>query len=94
MDHMEENSPLFITEYNFRRIVKLHLEDLLPIECNYWRKRCTIQRIKMGEDNAKFFHAMTTTRFRRNSVVMLKGMMAEWSLIMRKGWDFVGLIQS
>ena len=73
MDYLEEQRPLFLPEFNFRKIVKLHLEDLLLIECNYWRKRCTVRWIKLGEDNTKFFHAMATTRFRRNSIAMLRG---------------------
>jgi hypothetical protein len=72
LDTLEENRPLYTTEFNFRKIVKLHLEDLLKIECNYWRKRCTIRWIKMAEDNTKFFHAMATARYRRNNIAMLK----------------------
>jgi hypothetical protein len=72
LDTLEENRPLYTTEFNFRKIVKLHLEELLKIECNYWRKRCTIRWIKMAEDNTKFFHAMATARYRRNNIAMLK----------------------
>jgi hypothetical protein len=71
-DSLEEQRPLFITEFNFRKIVKLHLEKLLKIECNYWRKRCTVRWVKVGEDNTKFFHAMATQRNRRNTISMLK----------------------
>jgi mannosylglycoprotein endo-beta-mannosidase len=67
LDSLEEKRLLFISEFNFRKIVKLHLEKLLLIECNYWRKRCTMRWVKVGEDNTKFFHAMATQRFRRNS---------------------------
>jgi hypothetical protein len=42
LDTLEEQRPLFRAEFNFRSIVKLHLDDLLLAECNYWRKRCTI----------------------------------------------------
>jgi mannosylglycoprotein endo-beta-mannosidase len=73
LDNLEEERPLFRTEFNFRQIVKMHLEDLLKAECSYWRKRCTIRWIKQGEDNTKFFHAMATERFRRNNIAMLKG---------------------
>jgi hypothetical protein len=52
--------------------VKLHLEDLVLAECNYWKKRCTIRWIKLGEDNTKFFHAKATERFRRNCIYVLK----------------------
>ena len=52
--------------------MKLHLEKLLLIECNYLRKRCTARWVKVGEDNTKFFHAMETQRYRRNSIAMIK----------------------
>jgi hypothetical protein len=71
LDSLEEQRPLFISEFNFRNIVKLHLENLLLIECNYWRKRCTMRWVKVGDDNTKFFHAMATQRYRRNCISML-----------------------
>jgi hypothetical protein len=43
LDTLEENINLFTSEFNFRNIVKKHLEDLLLIECNYWRKRCIVR---------------------------------------------------
>jgi mannosylglycoprotein endo-beta-mannosidase len=58
-------------EFNFRKIVKLHLDELLLVECNYRRKRCTIRWIKQGEDNTKIFHAMTIERYRRNYIALL-----------------------
>jgi mannosylglycoprotein endo-beta-mannosidase len=72
LDELEENRPLFRVEFNFRKLVKLHLEELLLAECNYWKKRCTIRWIKQGEDNTKFFHAMATERYRRNKYYVLK----------------------
>jgi hypothetical protein len=72
LDNLEDQRPLFVTQFNFRKIVKLHLEKLLQIECNYWRKRCTVRWVKVGEDNTKFFHAMATQRNRRNTISMIK----------------------
>jgi mannosylglycoprotein endo-beta-mannosidase len=72
LDTLEEERPLFRTEFNFRQIVKSHLDDLLRAECSYWKKRCTVRWIKQGEDNTKFFHAMATERYRRNNIAMLK----------------------
>jgi hypothetical protein len=72
LDTLEEKRPLFLVEFNFRLIVKLHLDDLLLAECRYWRKRCTIRWIKQGEDNTKFFHAIDTEIFIRNSIAMLQ----------------------
>jgi hypothetical protein len=53
-------------------VVKLHLDEVLLAECNYWRKTCTLRWIKRGEDNTKKIHGMVTERFRRNSIAMLK----------------------
>jgi hypothetical protein len=72
LDELEEKRSLYRTEFNFRRIVKLHLEGLILAECKYWRKHCTIRRIKQGEDNTKFFHAMATERYHRNTIAMLQ----------------------
>jgi hypothetical protein len=71
LDSMEDKRPLTVMEFNFRKLVKIHLEGLLLAECNYWRKRCTIRWIKLGEDNTKKFHAKATERFRRNSISSL-----------------------
>ena len=72
LDNLEEIRPLFRQEFNFRKIVKLHLENLLHLQFLYWKKRCTIRSIKVGEENTKFFHAMATERFRRNSIASLQ----------------------
>ena len=72
LDNLEELRPLFRQEFNFRKIVKLHLENLLHTQFLYWKKRCTIRYIKVGEENTKFFHAMATERFRRNSIASLQ----------------------
>jgi hypothetical protein len=72
LDTLEEERPLSRPKFNFRNIVKLHLDELLKAECTYWHKRCTAHWIKQGEDNTKFFHSMATERYRRNSIAMLK----------------------
>ena len=72
LDELEEWRPLFRQEFNFRKIVKVHLEKLLHLHCMYWKKRCTIRYIKVGGENTKFFHAMATERHRRNSIASLK----------------------
>jgi hypothetical protein len=97
MDSMVDKRTLSIPEFNFRQLVKIHLEELLLAECNYWRKRCTIRWVKLGEHNTKFFHAKATERFRRNfisslvapdvgkSVIMIKWLVC-YGLVTRKGW--------
>jgi hypothetical protein len=91
LDTLEENRNLFTAEFNFRSIVKQHLEDLLLIECNYWRKRCTVMWIKMSEDNTKFFHALATQRMRRNDISMLR---ADDGRIISDHDEMVGLLWS
>lgn len=54
-DNLEELRPLTRIEFNFRKIVKLHIEDLLHLQFIYWKQRCTIRWIKVGEENSKFF---------------------------------------
>ena len=71
-DQLEEVRPLFRTEFNFRKIVKLHYEHLLKLHYIYWKQRCTIRYIKVGEENSKFFHAMASERMRKNSIASLK----------------------
>ena len=72
LDGLEELRPLFRPEFNFRKVVKLHVEQLLHLQFVYWKKRCTIRYIKVAGENTKFFHAMATERHRRNSIASLK----------------------
>jgi len=72
LDELEEYRTLYRQESNFRIVVKYHVEKLLHLQCLYWRKRCTIRYIKVGGENTKFFHAMATERYRRNSIASLK----------------------
>ncbi|XP_073362668.1 uncharacterized protein [Aegilops tauschii subsp. strangulata] len=71
-DNMEELRTLTRPEFNFRKIVKLHVEDLLHLQFIYWKQRCTIRWIKVGEENSKFFQVMDTERFSRNSISSLQ----------------------
>ena len=50
----------------------MHHEHLLHLQFLYWRKRCTIRYIKVGEENSKFFQAMATERYRKNSIASLQ----------------------
>jgi hypothetical protein len=72
LDNVEEERPLTTAEFNFRKLVKLHLEKLLKAQCKYWRSRCSIRWIKVGEDNTKKIHAMASQRYRRNTISGLK----------------------
>ena len=77
LDNIEEFRPLSWPEFNFRRIVKLQLEDILHWQFIYCKQHCTIRNIKVGEENSKFFHAMATERFRRNNISSIKSVDVE-----------------
>ncbi|XP_073363498.1 uncharacterized protein [Aegilops tauschii subsp. strangulata] len=72
LDNLEDFRSLFRTESNFRKLVKMHHEHLLHLQFIYWKKRCTIRYIKVGEENSKFFQAMATERYRKNSIASLQ----------------------
>ena len=72
LDDLEDSRPLFLSESNFRKLVKMHHEHLLHLQFLYWKKRCTIRYIKVGEENSKFFQAMATERYRKNSIATLQ----------------------
>ena len=59
-DSLEDQRPLTRPEFNFRKLVKLHLEDLLHLQYVCWKQRCTVRWIKVREENFKFFQAMAT----------------------------------
>jgi hypothetical protein len=71
LDNLEEERPLFLTENNFRKVVKAHYEKLLHAQLLYWKKRCTTRWIKLGEENTQYFHSMATIRYKRNAIVSL-----------------------
>ena len=72
LDTLENQRSLTTPENNFRTIIKKHLLRLLDYQKKYWKKRCTIRHINVGEANNKFFHAMVTEIFRRNSIASLQ----------------------
>jgi len=68
LDTLEDRRSLFNTEADLRKIVKEQMARLLHFKQLYWKKRYTVNRIKLGDECTKFFHAMATISFRRNSI--------------------------
>jgi len=84
LDSLEECRSLFLTEWNFRTIIKAKLLHLLRCRNIYWKQRHTVNRVKFGDESigskdtvnrvkfgdecTKYFHAMATLSFRRNSI--------------------------
>jgi hypothetical protein len=71
LDTLEDRRRLFNTEANLRKLVKDQMAKLLHYKQLYWKKRYTVNRIKLGDECTKFFHAMATISFRRNSISQL-----------------------
>jgi len=71
LDTLEEQRPLFLQEFNFRKILKNHILKLLKHQKDYWKKRYTIRWTKFGDESTKFFHAAATERYRINTITSL-----------------------
>jgi exonuclease III len=69
LDALEDLRTLYNPEHNLRNIIKNHLAALLRARNLYWKNRYTENRIKFGDECTKFFHAMATITFRRNTIM-------------------------
>ena len=72
LDSFEECRSLVLMEWNLRKIIRVKLLQLLRYKNIYWRKRHTVIRIRLGDECTKYFHAMATLTYRRNSVSQLR----------------------
>lgn len=48
------------------------MTQLLRYKNLYWNKRYTVNRIKCGDECTKFFHAMATISYRKNSIAQIQ----------------------
>jgi hypothetical protein len=69
---LEEFRDLALEEWNFRKIVQLHLENLLEQQRIYWQQRERIKWATLGDENTKLFHATKTIKHNKNALMMLK----------------------
>jgi hypothetical protein len=72
LDSMEEFRDLSLEEWNFRKLVQEHLENLLEKQRIYWKQRGQIKWATLGEENTKFFHANASIKNNKNSIMSLK----------------------
>jgi hypothetical protein len=72
LDSIEDQRGLYNLEINLRNSVKKQLQVWLKYRNIYWRNRYTVNRIKLGDECTKFFHAMATISYRTNSISQLK----------------------
>jgi hypothetical protein len=68
IDALEDRHGLFNPEANLRNAVKRQLQQWLRYKNLYWKKRYTINRIKLGDECTKFFHGMATISYRRSAI--------------------------
>jgi hypothetical protein len=80
LDMVEELRSLYSPEWNLRQIVKSQLAALLRYQNQYWKKRYTVNRVKLGDECTKFFHAMATISHRKNSIPQLLNDDGAWIL--------------
>jgi hypothetical protein len=69
---MEEFRDLSLEEWNFRKLVQEHLENLLEKQRIYWKQMGQIKWAALGEENTKFFHANASIKNNKNSIMSLK----------------------
>jgi hypothetical protein len=58
LDALEEQRPLFLQEFNFRKILKEHILRLLRYQKEYWKKRYTIRWTKFGDEKVFFMQQL------------------------------------
>lgn len=69
---MEEYRDLSLEKWNFRSILKEHLETLLHRQKIYWKQRSTIKWVKFADAITKFFHVRATINHSVNHVMSLQ----------------------
>lgn len=68
---MSEYGDLSVEEWNFKELLKEDLLSLLEQQRIYWRQRCVVKWIKLGDARTSFFHANATIRHRENLITEL-----------------------
>lgn len=58
LNFLEECRDLSLIEWNFRTLLEDKLILLLKQQKAYWKQRCSIKWVTMGDAGTKFFHAM------------------------------------
>lgn len=80
LDALEDVRILYNPEANLRRLVRVQVQKLLHYKNLYWKKRYTVNRIKLGDECTKFFHGMATISHRRNSISQILNDQGVWVL--------------
>jgi hypothetical protein len=78
LDTLEDRRGLFNPEANLRAAVKRQLQTWLHYKNLYWKKRYTVNRIRLGDECTKFFHGMATISYRRNTISQIMNEQGVW----------------
>lgn len=78
LDSIEDRRGLYNPEANLRAAVKRQLRKWLHYKNLYWKKRYTVNRIKLGDECTKFFHGMATISYRRNAISQIRNDQGVW----------------
>jgi hypothetical protein len=71
LDTQEELGDLSLEEWNFRHILKQHLESFRQHQNTYWKQRGTIKWVRFGNECTSFFNASATIKHKRNATTSL-----------------------
>ena len=78
IDALEDRRELYNPEANLRCAVKRQLQKWLRYKNLYWKKRFTVNRIKLGDECTKFFHGMATISYRKNAISQIMNEHGVW----------------
>jgi hypothetical protein len=72
IDHLEESRNLSYLEFNLRKLLIKILQRLIKERVAYWRQRSKIKFAIEGDENTKYFHAIASTKYRKNKIHTLQ----------------------
>lgn len=65
---LADQRDLSIPEWNFHKMLKKHLLDLLEKQRLYWKQRGNVKWVQLGDASTRFFHANASIRHRSNLI--------------------------
>jgi hypothetical protein len=72
IDHLEETRNLSLLEFNLRKLLVKILQRLIKERVAFWRQRSKIKFAIDGDENTKYFHALASTKYRKNKIHTLQ----------------------
>jgi hypothetical protein len=72
LDRLEKARPLFLAEFNLRKLVRAAAQEKGTQLAIYWRQRGKFRACRLGDENTKFHHMYATVQSRRNQIRTLQ----------------------